>query len=106
MLIINNVRDIDPDRAAKKRTLSVLIGKTASLVLFSLLMLLPFAIILIFQLLYPVAVFTWFALLAAVPALVIAWAAKKPWEQILVLGLVNLTALLWAIGISFALFSF
>src|SRR5690606_4798326 len=44
VLLANNLRDIPQDRAAGKRTLSVLIGKTATQVLFSVFVVVAFGI--------------------------------------------------------------
>jgi len=41
ILVVNNIRDLDTDRAAGKTTLAVLIGRTASRVEFTLLLVLP-----------------------------------------------------------------
>ncbi|MFK5151300.1 UbiA family prenyltransferase, partial [Klebsiella pneumoniae] len=55
VLLANNLRDIDQDRLAGKRTLSVLIGRRATQVLFTLFVLVPFAIAVFLALVYPIA---------------------------------------------------
>ena len=50
ILVANNVRDIDTDRATGKRTLAVLLGRDRTRRLYALLMLGPFALIAIFAL--------------------------------------------------------
>lgn len=45
VLLVNNTRDLKSDQVAGRKTLSILIGETASKYLYSLLMLLPLAII-------------------------------------------------------------
>src|SRR5690606_33273187 len=55
VLLVNNLRDIDTDRLAKKRTLTVLLGKTFTKVLFIIsLLVVPFGINFIMSIPYPV----------------------------------------------------
>jgi 1,4-dihydroxy-2-naphthoate octaprenyltransferase len=95
----NNLRDIDQDRAAGKRTLSVLVGPLASRILFAVFMLLPFAVVVFWAFLYPPAWLVLFALLAAVPACIIVGWARTPRELITALQLASLTALAYGIGL-------
>ncbi|GAA3599501.1 1,4-dihydroxy-2-naphthoate polyprenyltransferase [Klugiella xanthotipulae] len=97
-LLANNIRDIPTDRLAGKHTLSVRIGDLASRVLYCIFMLLPFVCAIVFALFYPITVFVFFVLLAALPACAIMLLAKTPQELILVLKLTTLTALLYAIA--------
>ena len=102
VLLANNLRDIDPDRASGKRTLTVLIGRTATRVLFTVFILAPFAIAGYLALFYPIAWLSLLALLAALPAILIVWTYRNPRELIVALGLTSLTSvgygafLLWA----------
>ncbi|MGB4778925.1 1,4-dihydroxy-2-naphthoate polyprenyltransferase, partial [Microbacterium sp.] len=93
VLLANNLRDIDQDRLAGKRTLSVRIGKRATQVLFTVFVLVPFAIVAILALFYPLA---WLALLALIPAacaILIVWTFRQPRELVVALGLTSLTSL-------------
>jgi len=92
VLLANNLRDIDQDRAAGKRTLTVLIGRRATQVLFTVLVLLAFAIAAWLGLFYPVAWLTLLALLAAGPAILIVWTYRAPRELVVALGLTSLTS--------------
>lgn len=103
VLMVNNIRDLPQDKLARKRTLAVLIGDRASRIVFTVLLLLPFVILAYFALLYVNAYFTWFLLLMALPAALITLTAKTPKELILALQLTSLTALLYAIGLGWAL---
>ncbi len=102
VLLANNLRDIDQDRAAGKRTLTVLIGRTATRWLFSIFVLVPFVISSYLALFYPVAWLALLALLAALPAILIVWTYRVPRELVVALGLTSLTSvaygaiLLWA----------
>ncbi|HEV7849436.1 MAG TPA: 1,4-dihydroxy-2-naphthoate polyprenyltransferase [Mycetocola sp.] len=101
-LIVNNIRDIAQDRDAGKRTLTVLLGDTASRILYILCLLAPFGIAAWLAMFYPVAWFALFGLLAALPAALIVATARTAHEFVLALkltGLVQLlfgAALLWA----------
>ncbi|TFB67721.1 1,4-dihydroxy-2-naphthoate polyprenyltransferase [Cryobacterium sp. Hz9] len=104
VLMVNNLRDIVPDKAAGKRTLAVRIGSTASRVVFCVFLLLPFVIAGAFSLVYPLAIFTFFVLLLALPACLITITATSAKELILALKLTSLAALAYGLllGIAFA----
>ena len=93
VLLANNLRDIDQDRLAGKRTLTVLIGRRATQVLFTVFVLAPFAILVVLAQFYPLA---WMALLALIPAacaILIVWTYRAPRELVVALGLTSLTSL-------------
>lgn len=96
VLLANNLRDINEDRAVGKRTLTVLIGKRATQVLFTLFVLVPFVLAVLFALLYPIAWLALLALLAGIPAILIVWTYRQPRELVIALGLTSLTALAYA----------
>lgn len=92
VLLANNLRDIDQDRAAGKRTLTVLIGRTATRWLFTIFVLVPFVIACFLALFYPIVWLTLLALLAALPAILIVWTYRDPKELVVALGLTSLTS--------------
>ena len=96
VLLANNLRDIDQDRLVGKRTLTVLIGRRATQVLFTLFLLAPFGIAVFLALLFPIAWISLLALLAGLPALLIVWTYRQPRELVIALALTSLTALLYA----------
>jgi 1,4-dihydroxy-2-naphthoate octaprenyltransferase len=96
VLLANNLRDIDQDRLAGKRTLSVRIGRRATQVLFTVLVLAPFLIGAFLALVYPIAWLTLMALLAALPAILIVWTYRVPRELVIALALTSLTSLAYA----------
>ncbi|WP_022889373.1 1,4-dihydroxy-2-naphthoate polyprenyltransferase [Agromyces italicus] len=102
VLMANNLRDVEQDRVAGKRTLAVLIGPLAGRILFVLFTLVPFGIAVFFAFFYPTAWLVLFALLAAVPACVIVLTAKTARELILALQLTSITALLYGVGLGLA----
>lgn len=103
VLVANNMRDLEQDRLSGKRTLSVLIGMTASRVVFVVLVLAPFGILVFFALLFVLAKYVFFALLIAVPAAIIAATAKTAGEFLLVLKLASITSLVFALGLGAAI---
>lgn len=103
VLMVNNIRDIEQDRAAGKRTLAVLMGSLAARIVFTVLLLLPFVILVFFVLFYPLAPLVYFVLLAALPAAIISLTGKTPSEFIIALQLSSLTALLFGVGLAAAI---
>ena len=102
-LMVNNIRDIEQDRIAGKRTLAVRIGNLPSRIFYVVAMLVPFGILAVYTLLYTNAYLVYFVLLAAVPACVIVLTAKTASELILALRLTGLTALLFGVGLASAI---
>ena len=102
VLMVNNIRDIAPDKQAGKRTLAVLLGNRASRIVFCVLLLVPFGILAVLALLFPLAWLGFFALLAALPACIITLFAKTPRELVTALQLTSLTGLLVAIALGAA----
>jgi len=92
VLLANNLRDIDQDRIAGKRTLTVLIGRTATRIVFTLFVLAPFAIAVLLALVYPIAWLSLFALLPALAAILIVWTYRQPRELVVALALTSLTS--------------
>jgi 1,4-dihydroxy-2-naphthoate octaprenyltransferase len=103
VLMVNNIRDLPQDKLAHKRTLAVLLGNRASRIVFAVFLLLPFVILVYFLLLYPNATYTYFALFLALPAVLIALTGKTPQELVLALQLTSFTALVFAVGLGWAL---
>jgi 1,4-dihydroxy-2-naphthoate octaprenyltransferase len=96
VLLANNLRDIDQDRVSGKRTLTVLIGRRATQVLFTALILLPFVIVGILGLFYPIALLALLGLLPALAAVLIVWTYRDPRELVVALGVTSLTSLAYA----------
>lgn len=96
VLLSNNLRDIDQDRAAGKRTLTVRIGKRPTQVLYTLFVIAPFVISSFLALFHPIAWLALLALLAGLPAIVIVWSYRRAQELVIVLGLTSLTSLAYA----------
>jgi 1,4-dihydroxy-2-naphthoate octaprenyltransferase len=103
VLMINNIRDIDQDVLAGKRTLAVKVGKRPAKALFFVMLWLPFVILLPFPFLYPATFFAWLALLFVIPATLIAATARTAREQILVLKLTSFAALTFGVFFGYGL---
>ena len=103
VLLANNLRDLEQDKLAAKRTLSVLIGSRASRILFGVFMILPFVILVGFGLVYMNTGFTYLVLMLALPAVLIVATAKTPREFVLALQLASLSSLAYALLLGFAI---
>ena len=102
VLLVNNLRDIEQDRAAGKRTLSVRIGSRGSRILFGVLMLVPYLVVGYLTIFYPPASLVFLTLLLSGPAVLITATAKAPRELVLALSLTGITALLYGLGLAAA----
>ena len=99
VLMINNIRDIETDIPAGKKTLAVRIGKTPAKVLFVALIWLPLALNYTYVFLNLPAAFAFplAVILLVAPITLIALTAKTPGENILALKLTSYSALLFAV---------
>jgi 1,4-dihydroxy-2-naphthoate octaprenyltransferase len=103
VLMVNNIRDIEQDKLAGKKTLAVRLGDMASRVVFAVLVLVPFGILAFFVIFYDNAYLVYFALLSAIPAALITLTAKTAPELIVALRLTALTALIFGLGLGWAI---
>jgi 1,4-dihydroxy-2-naphthoate octaprenyltransferase len=103
VLMVNNLRDLEQDKLAGKRTLAVLIGSRAARILFGVFALLPFVILAFFCIFYVKAPLAYFALLAVLPAVLITSTAKTAPEFMVALRLASITALVFGLGLGAAL---
>jgi 1,4-dihydroxy-2-naphthoate octaprenyltransferase len=103
VLVVNNLRDRERDKASGKRTLAALIGRVPTIVLYVVLMVVPFGLLAFFTLLYDNAGYVYFTALAAIPAIIIVITAKTPRELVTALQLTLLTALTFGVGLGAAL---
>jgi 1,4-dihydroxy-2-naphthoate octaprenyltransferase len=108
VLLVNNIRDIETDRVAGKRTLSVRIGAKASKTLFMLLIWLPVLLNLVLVLVYPATLLGMFNLLLILPVTLILLESKNPGELITALKLTSLAGLGFAalVGAGIAIVNF
>lgn len=108
VLVTNNIRDLETDRQAGKRTLAVLIGATPSKVLYLVLIWLPMFISMLYLIAYPATILNLLVLLLLIPLSLIVPSAKKAQELILALKLTSYASVAWALtlAIGIALVSF
>jgi len=103
VLMVNNIRDIDEDLLAGKRTLAVVVGRPVARVLYGLFLMLPYVVLLWFVLLYFRTGFTYFSLLLALPALAIGVSSRKPRELITALQLSSFASLAFGVVLGITL---
>jgi 1,4-dihydroxy-2-naphthoate octaprenyltransferase len=103
VLMVNNLRDLEQDKLAKKRTLAVLVGDRAGRVLYSAFVVIPFGILVFFATFYEKAPYVYFALLTAIPAVIITLTGKTAPEFMVALRLTSLTALVFGLGLAAAI---
>lgn len=104
VLMVNNIRDIETDKLASKKTLAVILGKKLATGLFLVMIWTPFVILTFFTLLYPATLIGFLSLLLVAPATLIVLTAKTVKELILVLKLTSFAALAYALALAAGLF--
>lgn len=102
VLLANNLRDIDQDREAGKRTLSVVIGALGTKILYTVLVALAFGIAGWLALFYPIAWLAFFALVAAGPAIVIVWSHRTSRELVTALALTSISSPIYGVFLAWA----
>ncbi len=103
VLMVNNIRDAEQDKLAKKRTLAVLLSHWPSRILYAVFTLAPFGILAFFTLLFPYAFYVYFALFAALPAVIITLTGRTAAEFVLALKLTSFAALLFGVTLAAAI---
>jgi 1,4-dihydroxy-2-naphthoate octaprenyltransferase len=104
VLMVNNIRDIETDKLASKKTLAVMLGKKTAKGLFLVMIWTPFVILSFFTLLYPATLMGFASLLLVAPATLIVLTAKSSKELILVLKLTSFASLAYALALAAGLF--
>ncbi len=100
VLVTNNIRDIDTDKQAGKRTLAVFMGSKASKVFYLVLIWVPMLITMPFVVIYPATIISWLVLLLVIPLSLLVPTAKKPKELITGLKLTSYASVAWAVTLS------
>ncbi len=104
VLMVNNIRDIETDKLASKKTLAVMLGKKTATGLFLVMIWIPFVLLAFFTLLYPATLMGFASLLLVAPATLIVLTAKSAKELILVLKLTSFASLAYALALAAGLF--
>jgi 1,4-dihydroxy-2-naphthoate octaprenyltransferase len=103
VLMVNNIRDIETDKIASKKTLAVRMGAKGAKRFFIFMIWFPFVILFFFTLFYPASVLAYGALFLVAPATLIVLTAKSAKELILVLKLTSFAALTYALLLALGL---
>jgi 1,4-dihydroxy-2-naphthoate octaprenyltransferase len=104
VLMVNNIRDIETDKLASKKTLAVRLGARPATYLFLFMIWLPFAILAFFTVFYPVTILAFGAAMLIAPATLIVLTQRSAKELILVLKLTSFGALVYALFLALGLF--
>ena len=103
VLMENNLRDIEQDAEAGKKTLAVIIGDRATRILTVVALGIPYLLLGVLSLFFFFAPYVFITLLLAGPTAFIVLTAKTPKELVLTLQLSSVNALVFAAGLSLAI---
>jgi 1,4-dihydroxy-2-naphthoate octaprenyltransferase len=104
VLLVNNIRDIETDSKAGKRTLAVMLGYKPSKTLFLLMIWLPVLINLLLVLFYPATLLGMFNLLLLLPITLIIMESRSSGELITALKLTSFAGLGFAALVSLGVY--
>lgn len=96
VLMVNNIRDIDTDKVAGKRTLAVKVGRSGAKFLFFAMLWLPLVLHSGIVLLVPTTLIAYASIFLVAPVTLIVATARTARELILALKLTSLAALVYA----------
>ncbi|WP_168916485.1 1,4-dihydroxy-2-naphthoate polyprenyltransferase [Microcella flavibacter] len=103
VMLVNNIRDIEQDGVAAKRTLAVRLGDRAARILFGVLLLVAFGLVGYFCVFYVYAPYVYFALLLAAPVVLIVLTARTAAELVLALKMTSAAALVTGASLAAAI---
>jgi 1,4-dihydroxy-2-naphthoate octaprenyltransferase len=103
VLMENNLRDIEQDAIAGKKTLAVMIGDRATRVLTVVALVMPYVLLAVLSLFFFFAPYVFITLLLAGPTAFIVLTATTPKELVLSLQLSSVNALVFAAGLALAI---
>lgn len=104
VLLVNNIRDLETDRAAVKRTLAVLLGEKASRILFLLMIWLPVLVNVSLIFIYPATVIGLLNLLLLLPITLIVRQSSSAKDLITALKLTSFAGLGFATLVSLGVY--
>lgn len=99
VLLINNIRDIETDKAAKKNTIAVRLGRKVSKALFLILIWLPVLLALLLAILYSTLLLSLAVVLLLIPISIIIFTSNKPKDLISALKLTSMAGFVYALGL-------
>ena len=103
VLLVNNIRDIETDKAANKNTIAVKLGEKKSKVVYGVMVWLPVAFNLLLILLYPATILGLLNLLIVIPAFLSCVKSKSPKDLIASLKLTSLAGFGFGLLVSLGL---
>ena len=103
VLLVNNIRDIETDKAANKNTMAVKLGEKKSKLVFGVMVWLPVAFNLLLILLYPATILGLINLVIVIPAFLSCVKGKSPKEFITSLKLTSLAGFGYGLLVSLGL---
>jgi len=103
VLMVNNIRDLDLDKLARKRTLAVKLGRKGAKAIFFILIWLPYLILVPIATLYSSSYLAYFTILLILPVTMIVATAHSARELILALKLTSFAALGYGLLLGFGL---
>jgi len=103
VLMENNLRDIEQDATAGKKTLAVIVGDRATRILTVIALGIPYLLLGILSLFFFFAPYVFITLLLAGPTAFIVLTATTPKELVLTLQLSSVNALVFAAGVALAI---
>jgi len=106
VLMVNNIRDLDLDKIAGKRTLAVKLGRKGAKAIFFILIWLPYLILVPIAAIYASSYLAFFTLLLILPVTLIVATAHSAKELILALKLTSFAALGYGLLLGFGLASY
>jgi len=103
VLMVNNIRDIDTDKAAGKRTLATRVGRKWAKAIYLVFLWLPMILLFPYVLVFQLAGFAYFVLLLVLPLTLIVITAESSREYILALKLTSYAALAYGLLLAFGM---
>jgi 1,4-dihydroxy-2-naphthoate octaprenyltransferase len=103
VLMVNNIRDIDTDRQAGKRTLAARVGRKWAKAIYLVFIWVPMFLLYPYVLVFPLTAFAYFVLLMILPLTLIVVTAKTSREYILALKLTSYATLAYALLLAYGL---
>jgi 1,4-dihydroxy-2-naphthoate octaprenyltransferase len=97
VLLVNNLRDVDQDAKAGKKTLAVVLGKRWTRLLLVVFLGLPYVIVGVLSALFIFAPIAFLTAILTVVIVVIVVMARSPRDLITALGLMSLNSLIFAV---------
>jgi 1,4-dihydroxy-2-naphthoate octaprenyltransferase len=97
VLMVNNIRDIDTDKAANKKTLAVRVGKGWAKAIYFVLLWAPMFLLYLYLQIFQLAGFAYFVLVLHLPITLIVATSRTAREYVLALKLTSYASLAYAL---------